>query len=318
MIWAEITVFTSGEAVEALSAFLGDNGFRGASVRDASLLRTVRGLPAWEEHDSSLEKLIEEDTAGNGAVVVTYHPTDDTLGKKLENLKGFIDSLREYGLDPGIGRISVKRINEEDWAEAWKSYFQPERIGDRVVIKPTWKEYSPKKGDIVVELDPGRAFGTGSHPTTASCIRILERYVKGGERVLDIGTGSGILSIVAAKLGAGSVLAVDIDPVAVETAGKNVRLNLMEDSVTVTRGNLLEGVRGEYDLIVANIIAAVIVDLTPRIGEFLAEDGRFIASGVVDIREDEVADALVTRGGLSIIERVYDMEWVSFVCKKAG
>ncbi len=168
--------------------------------------------------------------------------------------------LPSYDIEIGTGNMTVNEVNEEDWATAWKKYYHPVQISDTFTIVPTWEEYTPASPDEkIIELDPGMAFGTGTHPTTTMCIRALEKTVQPGDTVIDVGTGSGVLSIAAAKLGASSVQAYDLDPVAVESAEMNVRLNKTDDIVSVGQNSLLEGIEGPVDLIVANLLAEIIL-----------------------------------------------------------
>ncbi|HYH02515.1 MAG TPA: 50S ribosomal protein L11 methyltransferase, partial [Bacillota bacterium] len=210
----------------------------------------------------------------------------------------------------------LRQIREDDWAQAWKAYFKPERIG-KVVIKPSWEEYHPVAGEVIVELDPGMAFGTGNHPTTRLCIEQLQELIDGPLTMLDLGTGSGILSVVGAKLGATRVTASDIDPVAVRVARENVAANRVEDTVTVTEANLLQGHSVvQYDLVVANIIADIIVRLIPDVPNVLKPQGLFLASGIIAERSEEVQQALTAAG--FVIQKVAARDnWVAIIAGKS-
>jgi ribosomal protein L11 methyltransferase len=212
-------------------------------------------------------------------------------------------------------RVFYRAVDEEDWAESWKAFFWPEKISDRIVVKPTWRDYQPKGDERVLEIDPGMAFGTGTHPTTALCIQMLETYLKPEDRMLDVGTGSGILMIAAVLLGAAEVNGIDNDPVAVDVARQNLLLNaLMADRCRVWSGNLLSGVAERYDIVVANILAEVIIALLPDISPVLLPGGRFICSGILYSQQDAVADRARSLG-FELLEARLREEWVAMAFK---
>jgi ribosomal protein L11 methyltransferase len=207
-------------------------------------------------------------------------------------------------------------VNEEEWATAWKKYYHPVKISEKFTIVPTWEDYSPVHSDeLIIELDPGMAFGTGTHPTTVLCIQALERIVKKGDSVIDVGTGSGVLSIAAAMLQAKSVLALDLDEVAVQSAKLNLKLNKVHETAYVQQNNLLDGITQESDVIVANILAEVIVRFTDDVYRLLKEDGYFIASGIILQKKEEVKAAIIA-SGLEIVETVQMEDWISITAKK--
>jgi ribosomal protein L11 methyltransferase len=206
-------------------------------------------------------------------------------------------------------------VAEEDWSDAWRKHFYPLRVGQHIVIKPTWREFEANSGDIIIEIDPGMAFGTGLHPTTQMCLEILEEMVQPGMRVLDLGTGSGILALIAAKLGARSVLALDTDPVAVAAAGENVRRNRVATAVTVGRGSL-DQATGTYDLVVVNILAKVILALADEgLAERVRPGGLWVTAGLI---ESQVADVVATleANGLPVTARRQIADWVTLVGQK--
>jgi ribosomal protein L11 methyltransferase len=245
--------------------------------------------------------------------VLAYFPVDDRLGERLAQLK------KQIGFALGIATpFSLRQVQEEDWAEAWKQYFKPECIG-RVVIKPSWENYQPKSDEIIIELDPGMAFGTGTHPTTRLCIQLLQEIVQPDLSMLDIGTGSGILALVAAKLGAKRVVATDIDPLAVQTALKNVIKNQVGERVCITEGNLFELPMVEkFDFVVANIIANTILAMIPNLDEILKPGGCFLASGIIEERQKEVEELLLKHGYL-IRKTTSEEGWVAILaCLTSG
>ena len=213
-----------------------------------------------------------------------------------------------------FGDVEVCETKEEDWANNWKEYYKPLHIGEKVVVRPCWEEYTPEDGEKVITLDPGAAFGTGSHETTSMCIELIEKYIKSGDKALDIGCGSGILAVAACVLGAESAIGVDIDPLAVKTAAENAKLNDIEN-ITVIEGNLTDKVSGRFGLVIANIVADVIISLLPDVPAFMEEDGVFICSGIIDDRADEVRVA-ISENGFEILEEMHKKDWHAFSLKK--
>ncbi len=238
--WAQVNVLTSVEAIEAVSNRLVELGAGGTVLQESENGRIVA-------KDADLDAPVAGD-AGAGVRdslepvwVTAYFRHDERLPGRLAGLKDFLAALPLYGLAPGPGRIGVNFVSEEDWAEAWKAFYHIQKIGRHLVIKPSWEEYQPAVEDLIIELDPGMAFGTGTHPSTVLCLEALEDSIHGGEYVIDVGTGSGILAVAAAKLGAGRVEAVDADPVAVEAAKTNVTANHVEKVVSVFEGEWTGG-----------------------------------------------------------------------------
>ena len=239
------------------------------------------------------------------ASVSVYLPADSGTADTVHFLKERFSALN---ID---AKISISGVCEEDWANAWKAYYKPIEIGERMVIVPAWEKYDAPEGKLVVRMDPGMAFGTGSHETTRLVIGLLEKYVKNGQRVLDVGCGSGILAICAAKLGAKECRAYDIDPVAVKVARENVKDSGLEDTVICDTSDLLRGVDasgGAYDVICANIVADIIIRMTPDIGKFMNDGSVILASGIISERADDVIECF-ERHGLRIIERAEENGW---------
>ena len=239
------------------------------------------------------------------ASVSVYLPADSGTADTVHFLKERFSALN---ID---AKISISGVCEEDWANAWKAYYKPIEIGERMVIVPAWEKYDAPEGKLVVRMDPGMAFGTGSHETTRLVIGLLEKYVKDGQRVLDVGCGSGILAICAAKLGAKECRAYDIDPVAVKVARENVKDSGLEDTVRCDTSDLLRGVDasgGAYDVICANIVADIIIRMTPDIGKFMNDGSVILASGIISERADDVIECF-ERHGLRIIERAEENGW---------
>jgi len=243
-----------------------------------------------------------------GAVVLRgYFPVEGPPARIVGEFRRRVENILGRA-----ARIVVTRINDEDWSISWRKGYKPLRFGERLVVKPTWEPFAPGPRDLVIDLDPGMAFGCGTHPTTAMCLRLLERYVRPGMVVIDVGTGTGILAIAAALLGAGTVWAVDEDPVAVRTARENVDLNNLRGRVRVRLGNLLDDLTEPADLVVANIVAEVLVALCPEAAAALEPGGRFILSGIFEGREEMVRRGL-GENGFKVEERLAEGEWVVLV-----
>ena len=311
MQWAEVSVDTSHEATDLVSEILQELGAAGVVIEDPALLNEYIRSGLWDYTD------LKESEETEVVRVKAYWALDEELEGKLQNLSERLASLAQHGIDKGAGAVSWKAVADEDWAETWKEFFHTEKIGARTVIKPTWEEYEAKAGEIVVELDPGAAFGTGQHATTSLCIRALEELVRPGMTVFDVGTGSGVLAIVAAKLGAKRVEAVDFDPVAVRVARENVRQNGAEDVVRTERSDLLKSVEGEADLIIANIIADIIVRLFGEVKGSLAAGGTMLLSGIIEDRLADVVEA-AGRHGFSVEKIEQEKGWAAVIVKGGG
>ena len=247
------------------------------------------------------------------AAVSVFLPADRPYTEVISFLR---DRMREEGMD---GQIDVIGVSEEDWANSWKAYYKPLHIGRNMVIVPAWERYEERPGEIIVRMDPGMAFGTGTHETTRLVIELLEELVTPGVRVLDVGCGSGILAICAARLGARECRAYDIDPVAVRVARENIKDSGLEQTVTCDVSDLLRGVDltgGGFDLVCANIVADIIIRMAPDVGAYMKENAVLLASGIITERAEEVVEAL-TSNGLRIRERRDDNGWCALVVEKA-
>ncbi|MFC2287771.1 MAG: 50S ribosomal protein L11 methyltransferase [Selenomonas sp.] len=309
--WAEVSVDTSHEAMDLVSEILQELGAAGVVIEDPALLNEYIRSGLWDYTD------LKESEETEVVRVKAYWALDEELEGKLQRLAARLDDLTAHGIDKGAGAVSWKAVADEDWAETWKEFFHTEKIGARTVIKPTWEEYEAKAREIVVELDPGAAFGTGQHATTSLCIRALEDLVRPGMTVFDVGTGSGVLAIVAAKLGAKRVEAVDFDPVAVRVARENVRQNGAEGIVHTERSDLLKSVEGKADLIIANIIADIIVRLFGEVKGSLAAGGTMLLSGIIEDRLPDVVEAAALHG--FAVEKIeQEKGWAAVVVKGGG
>lgn len=256
------------------------------------------------------ETILEADR--DHAAVSVYVPADGGVADALAFLR---DQLAAEGVDATLELVGVR---EEDWAEAWKQYYKPVKIGRHVTIVPQWEQYEGEAGEVIVRMDPGMAFGTGTHETTRLVLGLLERYTTPGVKMLDVGCGTAILAILAAKLGAGECSAYDIDPVAVKVARENVRDNDCADKVKVGQSDLLAGVPHEkFGLVAANIVADIILRMAPDIGAYMQKDGILICSGIIEPRALDVETALVARG-FSVLERASENDWCALALRWDG
>jgi len=244
---------------------------------------------------------------------VTGHFADTPSA--ADHCKALEAALRRLAATTGIAtRVAYSRIDEQDWADAWKEYFWPEKITDTIVVKPSWREYPAGPQEIILEIDPGMAFGTGTHPTTTLCIRMIQTHLQPGDAFLDVGTGSGILMIAAAKLGAGAVCGVDNDEVAVSVAGKNLKTNRIEP-FSLSVGNLVENMHQPFDLVAANILAEVILELLPEVTTVLAESGIFVCSGIITAKKKVVLSNL-KKNGFAVVQVLEKEGWVAIASRK--
>lgn len=307
MKWMEISVTVNREDMDAVSDIFGGLGTGGVVIEDPALIYDVVREGSEETLAMDISRLDPEALP----CIKGYLPADAGFGSILS---GLLDALG------GINRsyppeVTLREVEDEDWMNRWRDYYHPFRVGKRLMVKPTWEQPDAGEGLLVIKMDPGMAFGCGTHSSTSMCMRLLEDTVRGGENVIDVGAGSGILAITAVKLGAAGALAVDTDAGAVRTARENVSLNGLEGSITVKEGNLLENIDTRADIIVANIVADVIIKLLVAAAGLLKEGGRFIASGIISGRQEEVAIA-IEKTGMHIIDTLREGEWVAFLAGK--
>lgn len=302
--WIEVTILTTSMAVDAVSNVVFELGAN-VSISDPGDLKGFKTDLNWVILDESLK-------AGEDVIIKAYFPKSEDVENKINYIKEQLTMISEY-LDIGKGTVTSKVIDEEDWANGWKKYYKTIKVTERIVINPIWEEYQPLPGEIVLKMDPGMAFGTGTHETTRMCLKLLERYVAEGKTVYDIGCGSGILSICADLLGAKKVIGCDLDPVAISASNSNAGLN-NTDNIDFREGNLLDVFEGRSDIIVANIGADAIIYLAGIVKKYLEKDGLFISSGIILDRSEEVKIAL-ERQGFEITEILTEGEWVAIVCR---
>lgn len=299
--WLELSVQAPREFVEPLTSLFLKYGHAGVAVEEPGGFNPDEGEPPPDsEH----------------VRVMTYLPVGSTTKSREGSIDVGVRLMAQLG---PVSKLHSREVDEADWQDAWREHFHTLRVGSRTVIVPTWRSYEPVEGDVVIELDPGMAFGTGHHPTTTMCLAALEELVRPGCSVLDLGCGSGILSIAAAKLGASHVLALDIDSTAAETAKANVRQNGVDAVVTVDEGTLPhESLRpGGYDIVVANISSTVIGNLAPSIARAARFGGAVVASGVLEQAMGPVVERL-EEAGLSLERTDMDGDWVALRLVRAG
>lgn len=312
MKWTEVLIKVDPQAVEAVTDILYGLGAQGVAIDEPVDVQKLREDELyWDYID---EKLLENDT--EETKIMAYFSEEETnLPEKIAVIKEKIRNLTEFGLSIGSGTVELSNVNQEDWESAWKQYFKPVHVTDRIVVKPEWEEYSPQEGEIVIEIDPGMAFGTGTHETTSMCINQIEKNLKAGDRVIDIGSGSGILSMASVLLGAEKATGVDLDPVAVRVALENVELNNLQDKIEILHGNLTDVIREKADIVVANIMADIILILLEDVREFIKDDGMFISSGIIQEKRAAVEARLLEKN-FSIVEVETKGEWCAITAQK--
>jgi len=322
MKWTEFTVFTTDIGTEHVCAALTAVGIDQLSIEESSqaieaFLR--ENTYFWDYADT------DEMVTAPCPCVKAYLSLQPESEPKLQSAREAIARLRtlDVGIDLGSLEIREAQVDDEDWENNWKAYYKPFCIGEKLLVKPSWEEVAPDSEKVVIELDPGMAFGTGLHQTTRMCMEFLEANVQPGDMVLDLGSGSGILSITSLLLGAKQAVAVDIDPVAKTVAMENAQRNgISEEQYLLHIGNVLDDaalqstIAGSYQVVLANIVADVIIALTPNVGQYLAADGILICSGIIDERKDDVIAALAANGYCTVQVKE-DAGWVALLAKRA-
>ena len=307
--WIEVRVITKSEALEPISGIFYGLDCKGVAIEDPEdILGREQGPLTWDFADINV---LEH--KGKFAVVKGYFSEEDNIDEIIAYINEKIEEIKALGIDVGEGKVEFEKMYEEDWANNWKKYYKPSKVGEKIVVKPIWEEYEVKDEELVVELDPGMAFGTGEHETTRMCIQALEKYVQKDSTVFDVGCGSGILAIAAAKLGAKLAVGVDLDPVAVESAKENVGFNNI-DNIEILHGNLIEVIDGKADIVVANIIAEIICILTEDVSRVIKPNGYFITSGIIHDRVEMVTNKL-EECGFEVIKVNKDGEWNCIIAK---
>lgn len=323
MKYIEFKVRASRQGVEQVTALFMSKGITSVSINDPEDINDIMSQENAYKWDYVEDKL--KDNLDREPSISAYFEDTPENREFVQQLKISVMMLKSreleglYGWDVDFGRLYAEDIivDDEDWKDKWKEHFKPTHITDSLVVKPTWEEYEPAEGETVIQIDPGMAFGTGTHETTSLCMKLLEKYLGDSpqeKKVMDIGCGSGILSVAAALMGSGRVMGVEIDKDAVEVANENVKLNHVEDTVTVKQGNLTDGADFKADIIVANLMADLVVKLASGARSHLNKDGIYISSGILLEKKEQVAEA-VKAAGFEIMEITEDGEWCAIAAK---
>lgn len=317
MKYIEVKIKTSKSGIDPVLAALMNIGINDAMIDDPDEILAMIASPGPSEWYD--ESQIPDLSMIEPAVTVFF--ADDEEGRSKSNdVRKAIEELAKsvaegrYGAEADLGELSVSAKVEDDvlWRDKWKEYFKPTKLSNNIVVKPTWCEYEPNEEDIVIEIDPGMAFGTGTHETTMLCIRMIEKYMSDGYKVLDVGSGSGILSIAAAKLGASDVLGIDIDEDAVRVSNENYELNKVSDRAKAIVGDLTAGVDYKANIVVANLLADIVMRLSKDAKRYLGEKGIFITSGILTEKSEAVEKCMI-ECGFEIVEKAILGEWCSIV-----
>lgn len=308
--WIEITIHTTNEASEIVESILLDYGSTGVAIEDPTTLEE-------NLHDDfgTIVELSPTDFPDVGVIVKGYI---NELNFDDETFTRFKGELEQLGQNINIGeffKIETTTIKDSDWENSWKDYFDILNIGEKFVIVPTWREYENEENKYVINIDPGMAFGTGGHETTSLCIKNLEKYVKPHDNIIDVGCGSGILSIAASYLTDGEIKAVDLDKLAVDVSRENFALNNLENRIPVEEASLLTKETKKYNVIVANILAHIIELMLDDAYKLLEDGGYYITSGIIKDKKDELLEKILERG-FKLVEETSDNEWYSFVVTK--
>ena len=309
MKWCEISIQTSHEAVELIAEIFRDLGASGVVIEDPELVNDYITSGKLDYTDIPIAKETEV------VVEKAYLPVNGELEGRIQTLQQEIKALESRGVNTAPAVLTTAELQDEDWSDTWKQYFHTEKPGERVVIKPTWEEYEPQDDEVVIELDPGAAFGTGTHATTSMCIRQLEKLVKPGMTVFDVGTGSGILSIISAKLGATNIQAVDYDDSVLKIVEENLEQNNVQDIISVAQSDLMQNVHGKAELVIANIIADIIIRLFDQLDEHLEQGGTLLTSGIIEDRIEDVLAAAEAHG-YGVVERMESKGWACITFKR--
>jgi ribosomal protein L11 methyltransferase len=305
--WHKVIITTTSEAMESITYMLYEMGIKGVEIIDNNLTNEEKNELIVDYIDNKIEQ--SEDIK-----IQCYFSEEENITEILHNIENGLQSIKEF-VNIGKGLVEVDITNEEDWANNWKAYYKPFKVGNNILIKPTWEDIKEEeKEEIVIEIDPGMAFGSGTHETTSMCIELIQQHLKENDKVIDVGSGSGILGIAAAKLGASHTLCIDVDKNAVKVAKENVIINKVENKVDVICGDLLEEVSNKAEFVIANIMADIIIYLTKSIKKVLKNDGIFISSGIIVSKVDEVKTAIIAEG-FEILDIQIKGEWTAITAR---
>lgn len=323
MKYIEFKVHATRQGIEQVTAMYMKYGITDVSIDDPADMDEIlnnKNEYGWDYIEDELKENLDREPT-----ISCFFEDNEKNRKKVQILKELIMKLKsdelygKFGWGMDFGRLYGEEsyIDDEDWKDKWKEHFKPTKITDKLVVKPTWEEYQPEEGELVIEIDPGMAFGTGTHETTSLCMKLMEKYLgdaAADKKVLDVGCGSGILAIGAALLGSNDVLGIEIDEDAVRVAGENIELNKVGDKVKAVQGDLTEGINFKADIILANLMADLVMKLAESAGKHLKKDGIFISSGIL-VEKKEVVSEAIKAAGFEIVEIAEDGEWCAIAAK---
>jgi len=311
MNWSEVCIHTTHEAMEPVTNILQELHYGGVVIEDP--------LDITKERDSIFGEIYElnhDKYPSEGIFIKVYLLMDEQLDPNIAKIKDSIDRLASYGIDLGENKLTFREVKAEDWETSWKKYYKPVSVSPHITVVPSWEEYIPEaENEVMIKLDPGMAFGTGTHPTTMLSIQALEKTLNPNDTVIDVGCGSGVLSIAAGLLGARKINAYDLDEVAISSTRDNVNMNDLTEQVTAQQNNLLDDVNKQADVIVANILAEVIIKFTKDAWNNLKHGGYFITSGIIKAKQELVEQAL-EEVGFQMIEINEMDDWICMIAKK--
>ncbi|GEP22654.1 MAG: 50S ribosomal protein L11 methyltransferase [Lentilactobacillus diolivorans] len=314
MQWTEVSVITSSEAVEAVANILMEHGASGVSIEDAADFAKLK--PGKYGPHGEIVDPADLSHISKGAIISAYYPDNQSITDQVVQITTQVQGLVHFGLHPAPAEVTVNDVADENWKTAWEKYYHPVHVTRYLTVVPSWEDYSPKSvEEKIIRLDPGMAFGTGTHPTTQLSLQALEIIMKGHESVLDVGTGSGVLSIAAKLLGATEVKALDVDNVAVASAKKNMGLNPVAKDITVVANNLLTGIHEQVDIVVANILAEIIIPLVAQAFKNLKPGGYFLTSGIIKDKFETIKVSL-QENGFVITEILNMKDWYAIIAQK--
>ncbi len=314
MEWYELSVLTTSESVEAVSNILVDREAKGVQIEDSKDFEHLK-----KGKYGKYGEIIDPDSIPHikkGAIVSAYFPESSNISSRVPEISQKVLELKRFGLNPGPGEVKLDTLKSQDWATAWEKYYHPLRITRFLTVVPKWENYSVTSHDEkVIYLDPGMAFGTGTHPTTRLSLEMLETVLRGNESVIDVGTGSGVLSIAAKLMSAADVFAYDVDEVAVKSAKKNFALNDSAKDIHLGVNNLLSGIHKQVDVVVANILAEIIIPLTPQAFDNLKPGGYFLTSGIINSKFGLVVSSLKSNH-FKIVQTLKMKDWCGIIAQK--
>lgn len=312
MNWTEVLITVDSQAVEAVTNILYEFGAQGVAIDEPI---DVEKLKEDELYWDYIDEKLLNDSNAETKIMAYFSEEESNLPEKIVDIREHIKNLKDFGLEIGSATVELSNINQDDWETAWKQYFKPVHVTDRIVVKPEWETYEKQPGEIVIEIDPGMAFGTGTHETTSMCINQIEKNLKAGDKIIDIGCGSGILAMAAVLLGAESAVGVDLDPVAVRVSKENIELNALDDKIEIFQGNLTDVIKEKAEIVVANIMADIIVILLEDVRDFIKDGGLFISSGIIVPKRELIEKTLIEKS-FKIIEVEIKGEWCAITAQK--